>query len=135
MRISDWSSDVCSSDLIGERLLRLAMTQCVTAGEIALNIFRCLMLELLRQPQVTRHEQVGSLHGTLGQPERGNQRETDSNEQQGVESGVRHQGPPRTAERIRRLPRYGSVTSFVSKQARARKVTQPRGDTRCGDWG
>ena len=60
--------------------LRLAMTQCVTAGEIALNVFRCLMLEMLRQSQVTRHEQVGALHGALGPPERGPKGKADCNE-------------------------------------------------------
>ncbi len=103
---------------LGECLLRLAVAQRVAAGEIALDVFCGVVLKLLRQAQVTRHEQVGALHGTLGPPERDPECQADRDEQQGIESGERLQAHPCLAGQIRSPARYGSLMSFALQPAR-----------------
>src|SRR3546814_2784492 len=56
MRISDWSSDVCSSDLAGELLTRVLVVAAVPAEPVALGrlprIGEVFLLELLVADQV-----------------------------------------------------------------------------------
>ncbi|MCX4197289.1 hypothetical protein OMR07_18395 [Methylobacterium organophilum] len=82
---------------LDEGLLRLGMAQGVAAAEVGVDVLRDLMLELLGQPQVARHQQIGTLQRSLRPPERGSERQADRYEQQGIESGERLQAHPRLA--------------------------------------
>ena len=79
-----------------------AQAQCIAAGEVILNVARDFILELLRQAQVTLHQQIGTLQGFLRPPQRGAEGHAHGHQKQGVEIGQQlqaHQGLP-TAEMV-----------------------------------
>ncbi len=91
----------------------MAVAQRVTAGEVAVNVVDRLLLKLLGQRQIAHHQQVGTLHGALGPPERRAQCQTHRDQQQGIESGERLQAHARLAKQFGGLARYGSLMSFA----------------------
>jgi hypothetical protein len=64
-----------------------AQAQRVTAGEVILNVARHLVLKLLRQPEVTLHQQIRTFEGFLRPPQRGAKGHADGDQQQGIEIG------------------------------------------------
>ncbi|MNH28091.1 hypothetical protein D3C76_1037500 [compost metagenome] len=68
-------------------LNRSGVAQGVAAVEVVEDVAGRLVLELLRQRQVTLHDLVGAFQGALRPPQGGAQGDTDGNQQQGVEIG------------------------------------------------
>ena len=77
-----------------QRLLQLAqgldggaMAQGVAAVQVAEDVVGHLLLELLGQRQVARHQLVGALQGALRPPQGGRQGDAHGHQQQGIEIG------------------------------------------------